>query len=118
MTETGASTPDPNTVGVTGGRKPTRKPVASRRAGAGEVLRAVNADLKRMPAELAKSALAATAKALAREIDGAKNSATSKSMCARALLDTLEELRALCPPADEVDALDDLAARRAVRRGA
>jgi hypothetical protein len=46
----------------------------------------------------------------------AKNSATSKSMCARALSETLEKLEALAPPEQLPDELDDLARRRAERR--
>jgi hypothetical protein len=61
---------------------------------------------------LADSALAASALAMAIEIENPHNSATSKSMCARALFDALEELRVLTPPAAEKDALDELKARR------
>jgi hypothetical protein len=65
--------------------------------------------------DLASSALAATATALAKEIDKPKNSATSKSMCARALADTLRELRELAPPKREDDAIDRLSAGRVLR---
>lgn len=64
---------------------------------------------------VADSALAATALALATELDG-NNSATSKSMCARALAVVLEQLREQTPLGEEKDALDDLAARRDQRR--
>jgi hypothetical protein len=74
--------------------------------------------LKGLPADLRGSALAATALALAAEVDKAKNSATSKSMCARVLADVLGQLRELKPPAEEGDSLDDLAARRRARRAA
>lgn len=84
------------------------------------VKEAVESDLKRLAKRdpvLASSALAATALALAAEIDG-DNSATSKSMCARALNETLKELWEQAPPTEESDGLDDLAARRAKRRSA
>lgn len=67
-------------------------------------------------AELARSGLAASALALAREIDEKANSATSKSNCARAMLETLDRLRALAPTEKESDRVDDLSARRAARR--
>jgi hypothetical protein len=58
--------------------------------------------------------MAATALALAVELDG-PTSATSKSMCAKALVDVMRELRALAPAEKENDGLDDLAARRRKR---
>lgn len=76
---------------------------------------AVERDLKRLPEELAESALAASALAMAREIDRSSNSATSKSMCQARLQDSLRELRELAPPAEEADQLDDLSARRKAR---
>ena len=82
------------------------------------VLEAVDRDLARLrtvDSDLASSALALTARRLAGELDNAGNSATSKSMCAKALLDVLDRLRELTPKAAEKDALDDLAARRATR---
>ena len=101
---------------------PKKKPAARKRAAkkpAPEkrvtVEAAVERDLAQFPPELAGSALAASALALAREIDQAGNSATSKSMCARALTETLEKLRALAPAEKEADKLDDLARRRASR---
>ena len=69
-----------------------------------------------MPSDLATGGLAITALALAREIDSPTNSATSKSMCARSLLDTMDRLRALTPVDQEADGLDDLARRREARR--
>lgn len=86
------------------------------------VTAAVEADLselaKRDP-RLARSAQAASAIALAREMDD-NNSATSKSMCAKALNETMDRLRELAPPQKENDGVDDLAARRTKRlkRGA
>ncbi len=65
--------------------------------------------------DLADSALAASAVALAYEIANPYNSATSKSMCAREMRDTLDRLRELAPEERKADDLDDLAARRAKR---
>src|ERR1017187_1307213 len=81
----------------------------------GEATRAVERDLARIPEELADSALAAACLAMARELDSPINSATSKSMCAKALLDILNRLHELIPADEERDDLDDLATRRAAR---
>lgn len=81
------------------------------------VLAAVEGDLAELDAGLAGSALAATALALAREIDKPTNSATSKSMCARALAEMLDRLRELAPPDVVSDALDELTSRRDARIG-
>lgn len=77
---------------------------------------AVARDLKQFGREARDSALAATALALAAELDDPSNSATSKSMCAKSMVDVLRELRAVAPPKREADDLDDLTARRKVRR--
>ncbi len=69
-----------------------------------------------LDAGLARSGLAASALMLAGELDNRKNSATSKSMCARALAETLERLRALAPDEQKGDHLDDLSSRRDARR--
>jgi hypothetical protein len=74
-------------------------------------------DIRRRAPELADGILVATLYAMARELDDPINSATSKSMCAKALLDGLERLHALLPVEEENDALDDLARRRAARMG-
>ena len=66
-------------------------------------------------AGLARSGLAAAALALARELDNSKNSATSRAMCSRALVETLDRLWELAPEAEETDRLDDLSSRRASR---
>ncbi len=65
---------------------------------------------------LAEFALAASAVALAREIENPYNSATSKSMCAREMRDTLDRLRELVPPERQEDAIDRLARKRTRRR--
>ena len=75
------------------------------------------AALRERDASLADSALAATAKVLAQELDSARNSATSKSMCARALHDVMDRLRELTPAAKEADRVDEIAHRRARRVG-
>lgn len=62
------------------------------------VVAAVERDLGRLDVSAREGALAATALELAAQLDEPENSATSKSMCARALTETLEKLRALAPP--------------------
>ena len=81
------------------------------------VYNSVRADLDKLrevAPELANSALAATMLALAREMDD-ENSATSKSMCAKALLDIDTRLRMLSPSATQEDEVDELTARRSAR---
>lgn len=68
--------------------------------------------IRELSVELADSALAASALAMALEIENPYNSATSKSMCARSLADSMATLRELTPPAADKDALDELRARR------
>jgi hypothetical protein len=80
----------------------------------GDVEAAVGRDLAKL-GDLRDSALAASALSLAREMDS-PNSATSKSMCARALMETLDRLRELAPEAEERDKVDELGDRRAKRR--
>ncbi len=78
----------------------------------------VQRDLDRMGPEAQGSALAESALALAAAMDEPGNSATSKAMCAKALMETMATLRALAPPAKKADAIDDLAVARANRRAA
>lgn len=73
------------------------------------------AELERRLKGIKDSALAATALALAAEIDDPGNSATSKSMCARALTETLDRLVELAPVEAAGDQLDDLSLRREKR---
>lgn len=80
------------------------------------VLAAVRSDLEQFGERARGSTLAATALALAKELDKPKNSATSKSMCAKAMIDVLRELRSLAPPRLEADGITDLNAERAERR--
>lgn len=67
--------------------------------------------------DLADSALAAAAMSMAYELENPYNSATSKSMCARALLELMNRLRELAPPAEQGDGVDDIATQRAKRLG-
>lgn len=99
--------------------------------GSGKDGRIVKADVeKARPAELgvedalrlelkemtgSRSTLAASALALAREMDDPDNSATSKSMCARSLIETMERLLSLEPPKKENDRLDELSDLRTKR---
>lgn len=87
-----------------------------------KVVPAVQRDLKKLAErdpDLARSSLAASALALAREMDNPKNSATSKSMCARSLIETLDRLEEAAPDEQqEASPLDELKARRAARRAA
>jgi len=88
------------------------KPAAKR---AGAVTAAVKRDLeaiRRRDPELAESALAASALALAREMD-------SKTLVrAKELRETLDRLRQLAPPEQKEDGVDELNDRRAKRRTA
>lgn len=83
------------------------------------VVTAVERDLEaiaeRAP-DLTETAEAAAALELAKQLDHPYNSAHSKSLCARALIDALEQLRARAPEAPKGDRLDDLSAKRAARR--
>ena len=64
---------------------------------------------------LADGALAESARAMARALDNGENSATSRSMCAKELRDTMTALRDLAPPVPERTRLDELGDRRAKR---
>jgi hypothetical protein len=79
------------------------------------VVDAVQGELDALPGVLSEGAFAATALALAAELDEPGNSATSKSMCARVLTETLEKLRAQAAEVKpgKVSKLDELRARRA-----
>lgn len=80
------------------------------------VLEETRGELERLNAPA--GSLAALALAMAAEIDGA-NSATSKSMCGKVLMDVMKELRALAPPVKQEDRVDEIRARRERRlRGA
>lgn len=87
-------------------------------SGVVSVVAGVRADIKRITVlapDMAKSSLALSALALAALIDDPGNSATSRSMCARELRETLVALAAACPEVREADGVDELAGRRAAR---
>jgi hypothetical protein len=65
---------------------------------------------------LAESALAASARVLAAQLDDPGVSATAKSMVARALFETMNRLAELAPPEVRHDRLDELRVRRTQRR--
>lgn len=100
-----------------GARKADLEQLLAEQARPLRVVDAVQRDLdeiaERDP-DLARSAHAATALALAREMDWC-NSATSKSMCAKALTDTMDRLRELAPEEEPDDDLDDLERKRRER---
>jgi hypothetical protein len=79
------------------------------------VFEAVERELEQ--ADATETALGATALALAAELDG-DNSATSKSMCAKSMIDVLREIRLLKPPKAREDELDRIRKRRDSRRAA
>jgi hypothetical protein len=67
--------------------------------------------------DLADSAVAASAIAMAYEIEHPFNSATSKSMCQARLVEAMKTLRELAPPEERPkDGIDQLRERRAKRR--
>lgn len=80
----------------------------------GPVEEATKRDLGKLPSDLETGALAASALALARELDS-DSSATSKSMCAKAHLEILTKLRELAPPAQKKGKLYDINEGRSSR---
>ena len=82
-----------------------------------DALRAELAELDRRVKGLSGSTLAALALELASAVDDPGNSATSRSMCAKAFLDAMDRLHALVPAEEEVDALDELTRKRQERIG-
>lgn len=76
------------------------------------VFAAVERDLALLDKSLAESSLAASALTLAAEMDAPGNSATSKSMCAKALLETMDRLRKMAPAVAASDGLDELTSKR------
>lgn len=73
------------------------------------------AEIARRDTDLALSALAMTAKVLATKIDNPANSATSVSMCAKALVDVMTKLRDLAPPEEKKGTLHGIRAGRTLR---
>lgn len=83
------------------------------------VVGAVERDLEEIAGRdplLAGSTLAMSALMLARELDSGANSATSKSMCAKVLVETMAKLHELAPPAVRKDGIDELKEKRDGRR--
>jgi hypothetical protein len=76
----------------------------------------IQRELDKAPDAVALSPLAALSLSMGFEIAHPYNSATSKSMCAKALMDALRELRALAPAKRERDEVDELRTRRDERR--
>lgn len=77
---------------------------------------ATQAELDELPEHLARSATAAAALELARSIDLGQYSFRFQAGLVKELRDCMTELKAQAP-AKERDSVDDLAARRAARRG-
>lgn len=73
------------------------------------------AELRKRDPKLADSTLAASARVIAGVLDDPKNSATSRSMCARALNETMGRLHELMPAEETKDKLDELKERRKKR---
>jgi hypothetical protein len=85
------------------------------------VTEAVEQDLEAMRAhapEVADSALAASALALAALCDDEESSTTSRAMCHRALHEALAALRDLAPPVKKADGIDEINRKREARRAA
>lgn len=76
------------------------------------VVDAVQRDLDALGERVAESAEAVLALALARRIDDGANSATSVSMNAGKLLDTMQRLRELAALSPAESPLDEIRARR------
>jgi hypothetical protein len=80
------------------------------------VVESVESFLAGLGGQVEDDPLAAAALALAEILDDSDNSATSRSMVAKELRETLACLRALAPPKREQDTLDEIAAAREKRR--
>jgi uncharacterized Zn finger protein (UPF0148 family) len=93
--------------------KPPLKPESER---PGNVEQAARRELDGMPAELRDGAVAMAVLELARSIDLGAYSFRFQSGLVSELRDAMKELRDKAP-SEERDPLDDLAARRAARRG-
>lgn len=86
--------------------------------GRSEVLEAVERDLagiRERDPKVASSATAAAAMQMAIELEHPYNSATSKSMCAKALMEAMRELRDLVPPVEKKGELHAIKDARAAR---
>jgi hypothetical protein len=81
-----------------------------------DAVRAELAEIAKFDPKLAEGGRAAGALVLARDLDDPGNSATSHSMCQRALNETLDRLHELAPEKKETDQVDEIGKRRAKRR--
>ncbi|MFD9306126.1 hypothetical protein ACFWCB_26315 [Streptomyces sp. NPDC060048] len=79
---------------------------------------AAREEINDLGVEAVAPGMTAIALALAKALDSAADAPASAPAIARELRATLLELRKLSPPAVKGDALDELTARRAERRGA
>jgi hypothetical protein len=95
-------------------KTPARKPASMRQLHTPAVT-AVERDLKWMPADVAKSAEAAAALAMASRLDSGDG---SPSECAKALLAAMGKLREMCPPDTKKGELHDIKSGRASRLAA
>lgn len=66
-------------------------------------------------ASLAKGTLAATARALAIRLENPYTSATAAAMCGRGIVEIIQKLHELAPPAEKKGALHGIRSDRAVR---
>lgn len=82
----------------------------------GPVVRATEAELRKLRVPAKESADATAALALARELDGVTASPAERASCARALGAAMARVRALAPPQQQADGVDELARRRKERR--
>lgn len=85
---------------------------------AGKVESAVRRDLRSLDAGVRRSGLAESALALARRMDDPEQSDRDAATVARELRSTMAALRAVRPAVQRKDKVDEVAARRAARRGA
>lgn len=81
-----------------------------------ETVEADLAEIAKRDPRLARSTYAAAALAMARELDNASNSATSKSMCEARMVAAMDRLLELAPAAERKDNVDELKQRREHRR--
>lgn len=82
------------------------------------VIDAIEAEIESwrgIASKVAESTYAATAVALAYEVEDPYNSATSKAYCAKELRETMTLLRSMLPVEKRKDGVDDLESRRAER---
>lgn len=113
------SVKEPSAAKKAPARKRATKPPAAARYAAESVAAAVDRELKTFPKSLRESVSAATARAMAREVDDPDNSATAKANCSRRVFEAMADLRLRTAQArGGGDRLDELRAGRANRRSA